>query len=117
MAGSSPAIHVFLRRRQDVDARHKAGHDVVEYFVIAGLDPAIHGAAPNIRPASMDRRVKPGGDDIRAVAWTERSAIRECREASMPPRISLRSIRATLAEFAREAVRGWRSTALRTSQL
>ena len=23
-----PAIHVFLCRRQDVDARHKAGHDV-----------------------------------------------------------------------------------------
>jgi hypothetical protein len=28
MAGLDPAIHVFLAaRRQDVDARHKAGHD------------------------------------------------------------------------------------------
>ncbi len=29
MAGLVPAIHVFLLRRskQDVDARHKAGHD------------------------------------------------------------------------------------------
>jgi hypothetical protein len=30
MAGLDPAIHVFLRRRQDVDARHKAGHDVIQ---------------------------------------------------------------------------------------
>jgi hypothetical protein len=29
----------------------------------------------------------------------ERSVIRDCREASMPPRISLRSIRATHAAF------------------
>jgi hypothetical protein len=31
MAGLVPAIHVFLTRtsiKQDVDARHKAGHDV-----------------------------------------------------------------------------------------
>jgi hypothetical protein len=27
MAGLVPAIHVFLRRNEDVDARHKAGHD------------------------------------------------------------------------------------------
>jgi hypothetical protein len=32
MAGLDPAIHVFFayiatRRREDVDARHKAGHD------------------------------------------------------------------------------------------
>ena len=27
MAGLGPAIHVFLHRQQDVDARHKAGHD------------------------------------------------------------------------------------------
>jgi hypothetical protein len=28
MAGLDPAIHAFLRREfQDVDARHKAGHD------------------------------------------------------------------------------------------
>ena len=34
---------------------------------------------------------------IGAVARMERSVIRDCREASMPPRITLRSIRATLA--------------------
>jgi hypothetical protein len=29
MAGLDPAIHVFARdREEDVDARHKAGHDV-----------------------------------------------------------------------------------------
>ena len=28
MAGLVPAIHAFLRAKQDVDARHKAGHDV-----------------------------------------------------------------------------------------
>jgi len=27
MAGLVPAIHVFLAQQQDVDARHKAGHD------------------------------------------------------------------------------------------
>ena len=35
----------------------------------------------------------------RAVARMERSVIRDCREASMPPRISLRSIRATPAKL------------------
>ena len=33
---------------------------------------------------------------FKCVARMERSVIRECREASMPPRISLRSIRATI---------------------
>jgi hypothetical protein len=28
MAGLVPAIHAFLVAKQDVDARHKAGHDV-----------------------------------------------------------------------------------------
>ena len=28
MAGLVPAIHAFLESKQDVDARHKAGHDV-----------------------------------------------------------------------------------------
>jgi hypothetical protein len=28
MAGLVPAIHVLLARKKDVDARHKAGHDV-----------------------------------------------------------------------------------------
>jgi hypothetical protein len=28
MAGLVPAIHAFLLTKQDVDARHKAGHDV-----------------------------------------------------------------------------------------
>jgi hypothetical protein len=28
MAGLVPAIHVLLAAAQDVDARHKAGHDV-----------------------------------------------------------------------------------------
>jgi hypothetical protein len=27
MAGLVPAIHVFIAAKQDVDARHKAGHD------------------------------------------------------------------------------------------
>jgi hypothetical protein len=29
MAGPVPAIHAFLAGWQDVDARHKAGHDAV----------------------------------------------------------------------------------------
>jgi hypothetical protein len=32
-------------------------------FVIAGLDPAIHAAAPRPRQAGMDPRVKPAGDE------------------------------------------------------
>src|SRR5689334_5388383 len=33
MAGLVPAIHVFLERgKQDVDARHKAGHDGTEHI-------------------------------------------------------------------------------------
>jgi hypothetical protein len=30
MAGTDPAIHVFLASCKDVDARHKAGHDEVD---------------------------------------------------------------------------------------
>jgi hypothetical protein len=30
MAGLDPAIHDFLLEKQDVDARHKAGHDEEE---------------------------------------------------------------------------------------
>ena len=34
MAGLAPAIHVFIRASlQDVDARHKAGHDGREHNV------------------------------------------------------------------------------------
>jgi hypothetical protein len=29
MAGLDPAIHVYWTRKEDVDARHKAGHDDV----------------------------------------------------------------------------------------
>jgi hypothetical protein len=32
MAGLVPAIHVLLLAKQDVDARHKAGHDVESAF-------------------------------------------------------------------------------------
>ena len=35
MAGLVPAIHVFLSSmKEDVDARHKAGHDVEKVIVI-----------------------------------------------------------------------------------
>jgi hypothetical protein len=35
-AGLGPAIHVFLsREKQDVDARHKAGHDGERFGAIA----------------------------------------------------------------------------------
>jgi len=41
------------------------------YFVIAGLDPAIHAATSlaqshrlQMRRVSMDHRVKPGGDEL-----------------------------------------------------
>jgi hypothetical protein len=45
------------------------------------------------RIANIGRPVKPGGDDVKVVARMERSVIRDCREASMPPRNSLRSSR------------------------
>jgi len=31
MAGLVPAIRVFSLRKEDVDARHKAGHDELRY--------------------------------------------------------------------------------------
>jgi hypothetical protein len=53
-----------------VDGRNKSGHDDGRVllpahflFVIAGLDPAIHAASPHVKRVSMDRRVKPGGDE------------------------------------------------------
>jgi hypothetical protein len=39
MAGLVPAIHVFLPKRQDVDARHRAGHDEVSYRVTTTIVP------------------------------------------------------------------------------
>ena len=45
------------------------------YFVIAGLDPAIHGAAPHALRVSMDHRVKPGGDEIKDTRQQNRSRI------------------------------------------
>ena len=38
MAGLVPAIHVFLFAKQDVDARHKAGHDGAEIVMQAGCE-------------------------------------------------------------------------------
>jgi hypothetical protein len=32
MAGLVPAIHVFASRKEDVDARHEAGHDGYEFL-------------------------------------------------------------------------------------
>jgi hypothetical protein len=43
MAGLVPAIHVFLRRHQDVDAGHKAGHDDWDFVTSAGLRPQYPG--------------------------------------------------------------------------
>jgi hypothetical protein len=40
MAGLDPAIHGFLFTKQDVDARHKAGHDGRERTK-AGSDPGL----------------------------------------------------------------------------
>jgi hypothetical protein len=82
--GSNGAKRISLKKRFVAAASvpgTRPGHDAIECFVIAGLDPALHGAAPNIRLVSMDRRVKPGGDDVKAVARMERSVIRDCRGA------------------------------------
>jgi hypothetical protein len=43
MAGLDPAIHVFLRRAKNVDARHKARHD--EFVGPAGLANRVAAAA------------------------------------------------------------------------
>ncbi len=39
MAGLVPAIHVLLAAKQDVDARHKAGHDEREALAITPGTP------------------------------------------------------------------------------
>ncbi len=41
MAGLDPAIHVFGAAKEDVDARHKAGHDEV-WFIGAPLLSSFH---------------------------------------------------------------------------
>jgi hypothetical protein len=46
MAGLVPAIHVLFMRNQDVDARHKAGHD----------EPAGRATALNIPKLQRDLR-------------------------------------------------------------
>jgi hypothetical protein len=38
MAGLVPAIHAFLFAKQDVDARHKAGHDGAESLMQADCE-------------------------------------------------------------------------------
>jgi hypothetical protein len=37
-------------------------------LVFAGLDPAIHAAALDLRPVSMDARVKPAHDEEKNVS-------------------------------------------------
>jgi hypothetical protein len=79
--------------------RRKTGHFLYAIYSICGatdgqaLQKEIHSKKIRTRIASMDHWVKPGGDDVRAIAGTERSVIRDCRAASIPPRISLRSLR------------------------
>jgi len=36
MTGLVPAIHVFSLQQQEVDARHKAGHDELRYKAYSG---------------------------------------------------------------------------------
>jgi hypothetical protein len=56
MAGLVPAIHVFsLRRKKDVDARHKAGHDgysMPSYFNSSGHEKTDLRAATPVIPRS-----------------------------------------------------------------
>ena len=54
---------------------------------------------PKIDPTTKIRKDAIFARSFKCVARMERSVIRDCHEASMPPRISLRSIRATLAEI------------------
>jgi hypothetical protein len=49
MAGLVPAIHVFDASKQDVDARHKAGHDGIKIqAVIAGTRPGMTSQNPTL---------------------------------------------------------------------
>jgi hypothetical protein len=65
MAGLDPAIHVFMSRlREDVDARHKAGHDENNYWLpdSPGNQPryasgAIEPAASILNAAANSARV------------------------------------------------------------
>jgi len=56
------------QQRDKVDSRFR-GNDRMRsagsriYFVIAGLDPAIHGEPPHSRVCRMDARVKPAHDE------------------------------------------------------
>jgi hypothetical protein len=58
MAGLIPAIHVFLASRlQDVDARHKAGHD--ERMSLQRIYDLSTGAQKTTAEASLTRTAQP----------------------------------------------------------
>ena len=59
MAGLVPAIHVFVvARPQDVDARHKAGHDGGE---VVARNKAGHDGGETARKLSVHARATPAG--------------------------------------------------------
>src|SRR5262252_4980569 len=75
MAGLVPAIHVFAAsKKQDVDARHKAGHDDLkgkpypftscfsDTFAGAALSPAIRTASPSAMPSGGVTTTRSSGE-------------------------------------------------------
>jgi hypothetical protein len=79
MAGLDPAIHDFLREKQDVDARHKAGHDEKK-DKRPGAIPAFF--VSSLRAANGSRECKAGllrgacrhRERIRATRWLAMTA-------------------------------------------
>ena len=59
MAGLGPAIYVLPRRRKDVDARHKAGHDGGEVSTARAADsPLMFGRMPGTMTAIIEPAVQ-----------------------------------------------------------
>ena len=64
MPGPVPGIHVLRAAWQDVDGRHKPGHDDVETLVRRALEPAPSYSTPRLVRAASLRRA--------AHVWTTR---------------------------------------------
>jgi hypothetical protein len=85
-----PRLSPHEEKKQDVDARHKAGHD--EYGVMAGLDPAIHLLRKDFLRRMMDPRVISAFTRV-FDALLPAGDVRKVRRGCPAAQTSLRSLR------------------------
>jgi hypothetical protein len=71
-------LSIDLKHSWGIAGRSVEGDCTPHFIVIAGLDPAIHAAMTFFRQVSMDHRVKPGGDENKAIATTQLPSTAGC---------------------------------------